>query len=389
MLRPRSLIWVALLTLLAVTSPFLTQPALALVEDPLGLLGVNFDLALDTGIKNINMPKVDVVVLRTLPDQANGMAELHFRELHMSSEACVIMVGTETKNVGTYLGSDYTSRGVTPELVQRLVKRVYQPEVARNMTSEGILALVREIKLARTLGRDPDQALPRQPGKSMLPWWWYWPPIVLALSGLLGYAGVKRRRSLRRRARLRSLIDRLEDLQYQLKLLEPGFAQLDAAACEGGPVPMLVERDETLRAEAVMLARAAKASGEEIKQGAWEEAERRLTDAESRVFPLAVGLAGALGAHKARLTGGDAKDVLTRADTCLARWHRLAEARARWVTSASNGTNGPQQLGERLAALGRVLATAPLDLVSAEDFLDATEAIYGRIVDPAAAVRTF
>jgi hypothetical protein len=385
--RPRSLVLLAVAAWLLVASPLLTRQALALVEDPLGLLGANFDLALDTGIRNINAAKIDVVVLRTLPQDADGMARLHFNELHMTPDAGVVMAGTVTKNVGAYLGSDYTSRGVTPALVQRLVRRVYVPAAARDMPSEGLLALVRQIKLARTLGRDPDLVPPRQPLQVGLPWWWYVPPIISAALGLVVYVGMRRLRSLRRRARLRRLIDRLEDLQYQLKLQEPALAQLEGAAAEGNPSAVLIERDEALRAESASLAKATKRSGDEIKQGLWEDAERRLADAEARVFPLAVGLAGALGAHKVRLAGGNAKDALARADRCLARWHRLAEGRARWASTAHLGSKGPQQLGERLAALGRVLASAPLNLGEAEDFLDATEAIYSRSIDPASAVK--
>jgi hypothetical protein len=268
---------------------------------------------------------------------------------------------------------------VTPGVLKRLVARVYMPEAKKGNTSDAILALVNEIKLARTLGRDPAVTPPPPPPKWGLPWWWYLPPSVLALGALTVRVGMKLMRSRRRRARLRGLVDRLEDLQWQLKRLEPAVAKIREAEGAGTPHPLLEERTAAAERELADLHALHRRTGEALKHGDWEAAEGHLADAERRVFPLAAALAAIVAGHQARLAGADVPALVARADTVLARWERLSEARARW--DAATQAAARAQLGERLESVARVLATAPLDVAGAEDYMDATEAIFGRALE--------
>ncbi|MDB5097054.1 MAG: hypothetical protein JWM80_1475 [Cyanobacteria bacterium RYN_339] len=364
---------------LVVASLLLAAPAYASVDDPLGLLGADVDKAVDVGMKNINADRLDVVILRALPGDVAGMARLRFGEKHLGPDAGVIMVGTESHQIGTYLGADYAAHGVTPGVVQRLIERVYLPEAKKGNTSDAILALVNELKLARTLGRDPAITPLAPPPKLELPWWWYLPPTVFIVLGLLVRFGMKLLRSRRRRARLRAVVDRLEDLQWQLKRLEPAVAKLREAEVPGTAHAALDERTAEADRELADLHALHRRTGEALKHGDWEGAETQLADADRRLFPLAASLAANLAGHRARLAGEDVAALLTRSDATLARWQRLSEARARWdvTTQAAART----QLGERLESLARVLSTAPLDVQGAEDYLDATEAIFGRALE--------
>lgn len=359
----------------------LAGPALALVDDPLLLLDPSVSKAMNVEMKNINADRLDVLILRGLPPDVDGMARLRFLEKQRPPNAGVLMVGLETKQIGVYLGEDFTRHGVTPGVVQRLVQRTYKPLAAKDETSEAVLALVREIKLARTLGRDPELAPPPPKPTFALPWWWYLPPVVAILLGLGGYYGARRRRSMRRRARLRGLVDRLEDLNWQLKQQEPAIAKLAEAETLGEPNPKLDARIAALRKEREAVAKVATDVSAALKHGDWERAGQLLDDGLQRTFPLTVGLAGALAAQQDRLQGADPVATMERTRDLLTRWQRLAEARTRW-TPGKEGANGPQQLGERLESVGKLLATAPLDVAGAEDFLAATEAIFGRALEP-------
>lgn len=376
---PRKLM--GLLVLGAVWAP---MPAVALVEDPLSLLGAPMDQALDTGMKNINADKLEVVILRTLPDDADGLAAAQFLEHHLGPDAGVIMVGLETHSFGSYLGTGYAQHGVTAALVRKLGRRVFVPAAKQGDPSEGLLALVREIKLARTLGRDPDVAPASKPVQGWLPWWWYLPPVVLLVIGLATRWGLKRRRSLRRRARLQGLVDRLEDLQIELQRMAPAWDQLAGAGRQGTPDAALEANDRDRHAELAAVKQRVATCQADLKAGDWEATERALADAEARLFPLAVNLAGALAAHRARLSGQSGPQILERTRHVLARWQRLSDARARWAeATAESGSGGPQQLAERLQALGKLLTRAPLDVAGAEEFLDGTEAVYGRALEAA------
>lgn len=365
---------VCLFALLALLT--LATPAHARVEDPLALLGADVDKAVDVGMKNINADKLVVVILRALPSDANLMAQLSFGEKHPGPDGGVIMVGTETRQVGVALGPDFAAHGVTPGVVQRLVQRVYVPEAKKGNTADAVLALVNELKLARTLGRDPAITPPPPPPKIGLPWWWYLPPTGVALLGLSVRFGLKLLRSRRRRARLRRMVDRMEDLLWQLKKLEPAVAKIREVEGTGAPHPQLEERVAAAERELADLHTLHRRTGDALKAGDWEGAERYLDDAERRTFPLAAALAAAVAGQQARLQGQDVAALIGRSDAVLARWERLSEARARW--DATTQAAARQQLGERLEDVARVIATAPLDVAGAEDYLDATEAIFGR-----------
>lgn len=375
--------------LLAVTCWLLgSAPASAGLEDPLSILGASVDQAVDQGIKNMNADKLQVVLMHELPADADGMAQLRFHENNLGPDGGVILIGTEPPAVGSCLGESYRAKGVTPELVRVMANRVYKPAVAKNQLSDGVLALVRDVKLARTLGRDPDVPPPPTPVKVGLPWWWYIPPALVAFSWATVWAGRKRLRSVRRRARLGRLMDQLEDIQYQLKRLVPAREQLQAALARMSPPEALATRAGALEREARALDDLATASGHAIKEGDWETAERQLANALARVFPLAVGLAGILAACQTHLEGGDAAGLLDRADRSLARWQRLSEAQATWAeATAGSGSSGPQQLAERLEALAKLLTRSPMDVSAVEDFLEATEAVYGRALSAVPAIK--
>ena len=353
-------------------------PAWAGLEDPTAVLDLNVAKGLAVELSNIHADAFDIVVLRTLPADADGMAKLRFNERHGGSDTVVLMIGAQTNNMGMALGESYTQRGVTPALVKQMAARVYTPAVKKGNLGDAILDLVREIKLARTLGRDPAAQPPAaHVGGGWLPWWWYLPPVVVAAGAGGTYYWRKHQRSKRRRARLQGLVDRLEELQDQQQRLRQALAQIERAAAEGLADAALGDRDARVRQDAEALAKVVSGIGRALKEGDWEFAESGLADAEAKAFPLSVWVATTLAAHQARLRGEDVGRVLERGGEALARHERLVGAQARWAGTAP-GASGPQALAERLQQLRKLLVTAPLDLQAAGDLLDATEGLYQR-----------
>ncbi len=266
--------------------------------------------------------------------------------------------------VGVHLGADYTERGVTPDLIKRLVARVYTPEAAKGNHSDAVLSLMEELKLARTLGRDPAVQPAPTPVKLQTPWWLLLAPLAGLAAGGCVLAASRYNRRRKRKARLARLLDRLEDARYKLGRIASQLAAVPA------------EREGLARVKEshALLARLGQDAESRLKSGAWSDAEAVLDQLDAQEPRIAT--------EAAACATPQSPEALTLAATAQSRFERLQAAHGRWAAEPGH-TGSPKQLAERLDQLRRALTTPPVDYTEVNDLLDATEAIYARWLNPA------
>ena len=197
----------------------LAAPAAARVEDPLELLGPGVAKSLDAELTNLHAADIDVVVTTHAPAGAAAEAAQVFAQRKRGKEAGLVLVAARDATAGVAVGAAYVERGLTPARLAALVDQTVPKAFREGVPSEGVVALVREIKLAYTLGDRPGYVPPTPPPR--FPLW-----LVMAL-GALGvgagaFALVKRARRRYRAAleeKVRNERGRLAKLREDLRLL--------------------------------------------------------------------------------------------------------------------------------------------------------------------------
>lgn len=197
----------------------LAGPAAARVEDPLGLLGDGVAKSLQTELSNLHADDIDVVVTTSAPAGADVEAAQVFAQRKPGPGGGVVLVAARDQVVGVALGASYADRGVDAARVKKLVDTHMPAAFKEGMPSDGVIALVRDLKMARALGKPRGYVPPPPPPRT--PW-------ELLIGGALAIVGgaawaltrrARRRHRLALEERVRGERGRLAKLREDLRAL--------------------------------------------------------------------------------------------------------------------------------------------------------------------------
>ncbi|MEB3328904.1 MAG: hypothetical protein VKQ33_06695 [Candidatus Sericytochromatia bacterium] len=329
-------------------------PALARVEDPLGLLGEGVARAVEGQLARMNAGTIDVVVVPRAPEGVAVAAEAALAA--RPGVAAVVVFAAREGLTGLAVAPSLRPAGFGPEQAARLIATTMPPALAQGAPSEGLIALVQELKLLEATsvpaGHLPPSAPPRWPlavGGGAL---------AGAALGLLasGLSRGRRRRQAVLRARVLAERGRLARLREDLASLADDLGRLEEALR-----PVAASALATLEAEQAAL------------RDEWRALDARL---EARLDPAASGLILAGARRAARLELGHAAlaaavatgsaAAVAAAAPLVGRWAALAEAlgdEAEPVVRLTRLVRGPAPdltaFAELLGALERVHLARP------------------------------
>ncbi|MEB3222609.1 MAG: hypothetical protein VKS61_11075 [Candidatus Sericytochromatia bacterium] len=283
---------------------------LARVEDPLGLLGEGVAPAVEEQLGRMNAGAIDVVVVARAPEGAMAAAEAALAARPRA--VAVVLHAARDGETGLAVAPSLRAAGLGPERAARLVAAAMPPAVAQGVPSEGLIALVQEVKLVEATATPAGHAPPPPPPR--------WPLLATLGGGVAGAVGLaawgvgraRRRRLAAVRLRLTAERGRLAKLREDLAGLAAALgAAPEASRAEAEQAFAALEADQAaLRAELRGLdARLALPMVAEVAGG--------LAAAARRVERLELGLAA--------LTAAAATGQAAQAAPLVARWAALAE----------------------------------------------------------------
>jgi hypothetical protein len=329
-------------------------PAEARVEDPLGLLGEGVGGAVEEQLARMKAVDIDVLVVPGAPEGATAAAQAALAARPRAS--AVVVFAARDGQTGLAVSPSLRAADLGPEWARRQVAAAMAPALADGVPSEGLIALVRELKLAEATAAPAGHVPPPPPPR--------WPLLAsgaaAAATGLgLGAWGVarsRRRRLALLRARLLAERGRLARVREDMAALAGTLAQAGGAleAEARAALAALEAEQAALRAEwraldARLEARYEPAASTVIAAGA-----RRAERLEFGLMALAAAVA----------TGSVA--AVAGAAPLVARWSVLAEAlgaEAEPVLRLTRLLRGPAPelaaFAELLEALERVHLARP------------------------------
>lgn len=358
-------------------------PALAVVDDPLELLGPGVAKALATELSNLHADDLDVVVVKHAPAGAPVEALTAYGRSKPLPESGLILVAIEDQQAGVALGPAYVERAVTNEKADELARAV-MPEFFRSgVPSNGVIELARRIKQAKALGPRPGYVPPPPPMRT--PW------ELLILGGLAVVGGGTWAVVSRRRKRAQALLEervrgergRLAKLRDDLRALED---RLGDAAITGPEAHALREAAlaelPALDAGQAPLREALRGLSERLEGG-------RAAGVEAELRPMA--RQGLLLALRLHALGPAVAPLFAEAREIRARLGEATQLQAAWLAGEPGAeprgrvADGLEAAAARLDAEDRVGALARLaDACRAMAPVDPDEAWLARTADPAA-----